>query len=275
MATIKNQLKEVVAQYLPKDLLTQLKPMAKAEVQSLMLKYASDNDISVFSARVISFINPKFDEGEFELAEADIYSFAKNCELTAEEFLIALELASERKLSNEKGEIIQLYKQIDRLTLGTVKSAYIELKKTDKNYNDDKLLIKNYLSPENAEKTPEEKQKQRIDFLTEEYRRLIKDGKVLGTVIFYGLMKKSGIETVKLKWLEHTLDRFKPEEPEKLMRSLETESLKLPKIKKNDVKTYLIDNLVYAYFRANKLNEMTEKEFIEYWENIKKNNECN
>ena len=248
--------------------------MAKAEVQSLMLKYASDNDISVFSARVISFINPKFDEGEFELAEADIYSFAKNCELTAEEFLLALELASERKLSNEKGEIIQLYKQIDRLTLGTVKSAYIELKKTDKNYNDDKLLIKNHLSPENAEKTPEEKQKQRIDFLTEEYRRLIKDGKVLGTVIFYGLMKKSGIETVKLKWLEHTLDRFKPEEPEKLMRSLETESLKLPKIKKNDVKTYLIDNLVYAYFRANKLNEMTEKEFIEYWENIKKNNEC-
>lgn len=241
--------------------------MAKAEAQSLMLKYASDNDISVFSARVISFINPKFDEGEFELAEADIYSFAKNCELTAEEFLLALELASERKLSNEKGEIIQLYKQIDRLTLGTVKSAYIELKKTDKNYNDDKLLIKNYLSPE-KEKTPEELEKQRIDFLTEEYRRLIKDGKVLGTVIFYGLIKKSGIETVKLKWLEHTLDRFKPEEPEKLMRSLETESIKLPKIKKNDVKTYLIDNLVYAYFKANKLNEMTEQEFIEYWEKI-------
>ena len=51
--------------------------------------------------RLINFINPKFEEGEAEIAEAEIYSFAKNCELTANEFILALEMSADGKLYSE------------------------------------------------------------------------------------------------------------------------------------------------------------------------------
>ena len=264
---------ELVAKYLPKDLLMQLKPMARAEVQSLMLKHCDDSQISIFSAKVINFINPKFNEGEFELAEADLYIFAKGCELTPDEFLLALKMAAEGKLSREvngNNEKITLYKQIDQLSLLTIKSAYIELKKTEKAYNDDLLLIKSALLPEIKEKTPEELKEQRINFFIEDYKRLKSDGKVLGTVIFYDLIKKSGIETVKLKWLENSLERFKPTISE-TVRGNDFEKVKMPKIKENNAKTHFIDDFVNSFIKFKKLSELTQDEFVKYWNDIYEN----
>ena len=251
----------------------QLKPMARAEVQSLMLKHCDDSQISIFSAKVINFINPKFNEGEFELAEADLYIFAKGCELTADEFLLALRMAAEGKLSREingNNEKITLYKQIDQLSLLTIKSAYIELKKTEKSYNDDLLLIKSALLPEIKEKTPEELKEQRINFFIEDYKRLKSDGKVLGTVIFYDLIKKSGIETVKLKWLENSLERFKPTISE-TVRGNDFEKVKMPKIKENNAKTHFIDDFVNSFIKFKKLSELTQDEFVKYWNDIYEN----
>ena len=60
--------KEPIAKYLPNDLQMSLKQMAKAQISQSMLKYASDSDISQFAIRLINFINPKFEEGEAEIA---------------------------------------------------------------------------------------------------------------------------------------------------------------------------------------------------------------
>ena len=248
--------------------------MARAEVQSLMLKHCNDSQIAIFSAKVINFINPKFNEGEFELAEADLYIFAKGCELTPDEFLLALKMAAEGKLSREvngNNEKITLYKQIDQLSLLTIKSAYIELKKTEKAYNDDLLLIKTALLPKIKEKTPEELKEQRINFFIEDYKRLKSDGKVLGTVIFYDLIKKSGIETVKLKWLENSLERFKPT-ISGTVRGNDFEKVKVSKIKENNAKTHFIDDFVNSFIKFKKLSELTQEEFVEFWNDIYENN---
>ena len=138
--------KEAIAKYLPNDLQMSLKQMAKAQISQSMLKYASDSEISQFAIRLINFINPKFEEGEAEIAEAEIYSFAKNCELTGNEFLLALEMSADGKLysepdTNGNSEKIKLYREVDRLKLGEVKSAYIALKRADKVFQDDLKTI--------------------------------------------------------------------------------------------------------------------------------------
>ena len=264
--------KEPIAKYLPNDLQMSLKQMAKAQISQSMLKYASDSEISQFTIRLINFINPKFEEGESEIAEAEIYSFAKNCELTANEFLLALELSADGKLysepdTNGNSEKIKLYREVDRLKLGEIKSAYIALKLADKVFQEDVKKIKAFLEPQKPEPTEEELKEQRQKFYSEEYKRLQIDGKVLGTTIFYDLIKKEGLETVKLKWLEAILDKFKPETLDKSLIN-EPQLVKLPKIKKHDAKTFFIDELVHAYFVNKKLKELSEEEFIKHWENI-------
>ena len=264
--------KEAIAKYLPNDLQMSLKQMAKAQISQSMLKYASDSEISQFAIRLINFINPKFEEGEAEIAEAEIYSFAKNCELTANEFLLALEMSADGKLysepdTNGNSEKIKLYREVDRLKLGEVKSAYIALKRADKVFQEDVKKIKAFLEPPKPEPTEEELKEQRLKFYSEEYKRLQRDGKVLGTTIFYDLIKKEGLETVKLKWLEAILDKFKPETVDKSLIN-EPQLVKLPKIKKHDAKTFFIDELVHAYFLNKKLKELSEEEFINHWENI-------
>ena len=249
-----------------------LKQMAKAQISQSMLKYASDSEISQFAIRLINFINPKFEEGESEIAEAEIYSFARNCELTANEFLLALELSADGKLysepdTNGNSEKIKLYREVDRLKLGEIKSAYIALKRADKVFQEDVKKIKAFLEPPKPEPTEEELKEQRLKFYSEEYKRLKRDGKVLGTTIFYDLIKKEGLETVKLKWLEAVLDKFKPETVDKSLIN-EPQLVKLPKIKKHDAKTFFIDQLVHAYFVNKKLKELSEEEFIKHWENI-------
>ena len=91
--------------YLHNDLVQRLPEITKAEISQSMLKWSNDEEVSVFTARVLNFINPKFnDEHEIQLAEAELYSFAKKCELTANEFLLALDLASDGKLFSEPDE---------------------------------------------------------------------------------------------------------------------------------------------------------------------------
>ena len=264
--------KEAIAKYLPNDLQMSLKQMAKAQISQSMLKYASDSEISQFAIRLINFINPKFEEGEAEIAEAEIYSFAKNCELTGNEFLLALEMSADGKLysepdTNGNSEKIKLYREVDRLKLGEVKSAYIALKRADKVFQEDVKKIKAFLEPPKPEPTEEELKEQRLKFYSEEYKRLQRDGKVLGTTIFYDLIKKEGLETVKLKWLEAILDKFKPETVDKSLIN-EPQLVKLPKIKKHDAKTFFIDELVHAYFVNKKLKDLSEEDFINHWENI-------
>lgn len=246
-----------------------------------MLKWSSEEDINKFCATICSLFNPKFNgskseqDAQSELAFATVYSFAKNCELTANEFIIAFNLAAEGKLKTEedkngKSESIQLYREIDMIKLIEIKSAYIRHKANDKMYENGKAQIREFLTPTKVELSPEEKKKERARFYASDYARLQREGKVLGSTIFYDLIKKNGLEKINIDFVEKTLSGFKPEttEPNLLNRKEDFGQGKLPRIIKNDAKTFFIDAVVEKYFQVRKLKELTEEEFIKYWETI-------
>jgi hypothetical protein len=245
-----------------------------------MLRWSNDEDVSIFTARVLNFINPKFaDQHEIELAETEIYSFALKCDLTANEFLLALELAVDGKLFSEPDENgnskkVQLFREIDRLKLGEVKSAYIYHKTIDKQYESGKAEIKAFLEPPKVEPTAEEKKQSFLQMCRTDFGRLQKEGSVLGTTEFYKYIKKNGIETVRISWLESVLERFQPETFENgLSLSKVGSLLDMPKKTKQDAKLFFINNLVKAYFEKEKLKDLSEDEFLEYWQSIyEKNN---
>ena len=239
-----------------------------------MLKSSTDEEKNVFSARVLNFINPKFDpeneELETELAEAELYAFATNCELTANEFLLALEMATEGKLSSEPDEQgnsqkIKLFREIDRLKLGEVKSAYIFHKTHDKKYEVGKSEIKAFLNPPEKELTTEEKQQIRINWLETEYRRLISEGSVFGSTSFFEIITAN--EEIKMNVVDvaNALGKFNPE------KAIGKNGEGLPIIKKNDVVTYFKDKLVASYIKKHNLKDLSLNDWINYWEKFAKN----
>ncbi|GAB0155921.1 hypothetical protein CHRYSEOSP005_11830 [Chryseobacterium sp. Alg-005] len=246
----------------------------RAEISQSTLKLSNDEVIAEFTARLLSFINPKFEsDAEAEIAEAEIYAFASKCELTPDEYFLALELAADKKLFSEPDENgnssrIQLYREIDRLKLGEVKAAYIYHKTVDEQYKIGKNNIKAFLEPPETQHTPEQKKADRTKFYIAEYRRLQLEGGVLGTVIFYDLIKKRGLKTVKVGFIEAVLSTFVPEKTENIVRKDEPEKIKIPRVQKNDPLTYFKDCIVKAYIEKENLKEFTEEAWIEYWEKL-------
>ena len=240
-----------------------------AEISQSMLKSSTDEDKNVFSARVLNFINPKFDPEnqilETELAEAELYAFANNCELTANEFMLALEMATEGKLSSEpddngNSQKIKLFREIDRLKLGEVKSAYIFHKTHDKKYETGRAEIKAFLNPPEKELTAEEKKESLIAWLEEEYRRLREYGKILGSIRFFDLITANEEINIKVQDVATGLAKFVPE--------VATGKIGegLPSIKKNDVVTFFKDGIVARYIKKHNLKELSLNDWINYWE---------
>ncbi len=243
----------------------------KAEISQSMLKLSSNEDISEFTARILNFFNPKFESpSEEELASADIYLFASRCELTADEFLLALSLATEGKLKSEidkdgNAETIKLFREIDIIKLGEVKAAYIRYKNDDEQYKKGKSDIKAFLNPPLPEPTPEEKKAQFNKFLKEEYSRLQKKGQVLGTTTFYDLIRKD-FEVVKLGFVEKFLKEFKHEVFQDENRSLEFHLASSKKVIKKDVFLSFKELFITKYIEKEKLKELSELDWILYWE---------
>ena len=262
-----------LAPYLPKDLLAKLPEITRAEISQSTLKHASDEEISVFSARVLSFINPKFnDQQEIEIAEAELYSFAKRCELTTSEYLLALELAADGRLYSEPDESgkmkrIQLFREIDRLKLGEVKSAYNHLKTIEKQHEMGKAEIKAFLQPPQPELTPEEKAAQRhqmaLKTFKEEYRRLKEYGEIWDCFTFYDIITaKMEKGLVKLKFVEATLSTFQM--PKGHIRSKDPEVIKI-QFDTNPL-NHFKKHFVLAFFLKEKLDQLNETEWLGYWE---------
>lgn len=244
-----------------------------AEISQSMLKSSTDEEKNVFSARVLNFINPKFDpeneELETELAEAELYAFATNCELTANEFLLALEMATEGKLSSEPDEQgnsqkIKLFREIDRLKLGEVKSAYIFHKTHDKKYETGKAEIKAFLNPPEKELTAEEKTKIRLEWLEEEYRRLREDGKIFGSTSFFDIITANEEIKMKVQDVANALAKYVPEV------AIGKIGEGLPLVKKNDVVTYWKDGIVARYIKKHNLKDLSLNDWINYWEKFAK-----
>lgn len=238
------------------------------------MKQSSEEEIKIFSARILNFFNPKFeDPHEEELAAADIYSFAMRCELTADEFMLALSLASEGKLKSEPDsdgnvEVIKLFREIDIIKLGEVKAAYVRYKAEDSKYKKGKVDIAAFLNPPPVESSEEEKQKIRLKFLKDEFARLHSKGEVLGSVQYYDLLRKNN-DTVKLGFVEKFVRTFIPEEYVKEERSTSVHLASSKKIIKKDLFLSFKEVFVSAYITKMKLKDGTEAEWIEHWENLR------
>lgn len=171
------------------------------EISQSMLKYSSDEVILIFCAKVLNFFSPKFSsEKELELAEVELINFAKNCDLTSDEFLYALELAADGNLYSEPDEIgkskkVQLFREIDRLKLGEVKSAYKFHKKTDKLHLEAKKEIKEITEkkPEISEEQKKAEKKKNFESLIEAIK---KNEPCNHAFLFYDfVIKKGGLKS--------------------------------------------------------------------------------
>lgn len=244
-----------------------------------MLKSSSEQDVNVFTAKVINFFNPKFEtETEVELARADIFKFALRCELTAEEFLLALNLATEGKLKSEingegGAEVIKLYRDIDSIKLGEVKAAYMRYKIEDEKYKKGKDQIRNYLNPPPPKMTSEEYEALTLENIKRDYHRFKADGKVLATPLFYDLIKQARGENIKLKFVESFLKNFVPEVAEGKLSATGTA---LPKLIKKDAYLEFQNEMIVNYVLYLKLHETSEEVWMQHWKrliNKKKENE--
>lgn len=266
-------------QYLPENLVQELLPITRAKISQSMLKFSNSDERMQFAFRVISFINPKFEDddednplSDFNLAKNELLEFSQNCQITANEFIIALDMAT-RGLLVLNGDPVKLFREIDRLKLGEVENAYLEFRRSDKLFEEDNKKIKAFLEPPKPEPTPEERKLGRKQFYEVEYARLQRNNKVLGSPIFFDLMKKNGLDKVNLKFIENVLEKFRPEELASI--SNEPKQVGIPKIIKKNVKVFFIDELVSAYIKKEKLNELSQSEWVDYWENIFNSDEKN
>ncbi|MHA7823663.1 hypothetical protein ACVVIH_12945 [Chryseobacterium arthrosphaerae] len=272
MEVLRHPGKFPLAPYLPAELVKNLPQIVKAEISQSMLKQSNDEQINIFTAKVLSYFNPKFEDPEIEeeLARADILRFAMRCEITEEEFMLALDLATEGKLKTEPDsagnvENIKLYREIDIIKLGEVKAAYLRFKNDDEKYKNGKAKIKAFLSPPEKKMTPEEYRSLTLDNIRKDYHRFKADGKVLATSVFYDLIKKTGIVKVKIDFLEKFLKNFVPEVAEGKLSSGGTS---LPNIVKKDVYVEFQNEMINHYIIHLDLHQKNEEEWIKHWETL-------
>lgn len=242
-----------------------------------MLKYASEIEVNTFCAKICSLFNPKFSgssaeqDAQSEIAFATTYDFAKKCELTAQEFILAFHLASEGKLKTESdtngnSEIVKLYREIDIIKLGEIKSAYIRFKTSDEKYKKGKNKLRSFLTPPPKQVTPEEMKELTMDNIKKDYHRFKADGKVLATPVFFDLIKKKMGGVIKLDFVDRFLKNFIPEVAEGKLTP--TGSTQLPKIIKKDVYVEFQDEIIKQYIMHLKINNYTETEWINHWEKL-------
>ena len=247
----------------------------KAEISQSMLKWSSEDEINTFCAKICSLFNPKYvgnqqeKDALMEIDFATAYSFSKNCELTADEMELAFHLATEGKLKSEidkdgNATPIQLYREVDAIKLGELKSAYIRYKRDDVGYGLGKEKIKAFLAPPEKEHTPEEQKDNRKAWFTSEFERLQKGESVLGSTHFFDLITANEEIKMNVADVAVALGKFNPE------KALGKNGEGLPIVKKNDVVTYFKDKLVASYIKKHNLKELSLEEFINYWEKFVK-----
>ncbi|WP_347219341.1 hypothetical protein [Chryseobacterium sp.] len=244
-----------------------------------MLKLSSNEEINVFTAKLLNFFNPKFEDPEIEseLARADILKFVMRCELTADEFLLALTLATEGKLRTEPNsdgntENIKLFREIDILKLGEVKAAYLRFKRDDEQYKKGKAEIKAFLNPPPPELTTEEKKEIRIKFFKDEFIRLKEKGEILGSTQFYDLLRNEH-KIVKIAFVEKFLQTAKLEELTADKRSTDVHLASSKRIIKKDPFLAFKELFVKSYITKMKLSDGTEDQWIEHWEQFRNTEE--
>lgn len=214
------------------------------------------------SARIVNMFQMKFeDSNSQELAMGEFGTFLRDYALTADEILEAYRMVAKLELVDFQGEPIVFYPNLSIGQAGKILKAYQDHKIESVQHTKGTNQIKAFLNPPAPEKTPKEKKEIRVSLLKVEFNRLQNEGKILGHHIFYELIKSTGIETVKLSFLEVVLDRI----------NLNKNKTGLLNSDGAYAKNRFIESFVKAFFEHHKLKDLSETEFVEYWENIYSN----
>lgn len=180
-----------LAPYLPEKLRSSLSQMKAAEITETSLRNADFNTKNIFIHRMLSLINPKFEEeSEMKIAKMELQDFANKCELTPKEVLLAVEMCIDGRLysePNESGfsERLRLFREIDRIKLGEIKSAYIYQKTINKQYEADTEKIKAYL--QSSQQSEESKKQKAKEDKQKAYEEMIKQTQA-GNVCRHGFL---------------------------------------------------------------------------------------
>ncbi|KUJ54010.1 hypothetical protein AR686_17640 [Chryseobacterium aquaticum subsp. greenlandense] len=246
-----------------------------AEISQAKLKYSSDDDLMRFANRVVYEIDPKFPEEDvndpndqfspLNLALNRVIDYGRRCDLTEKEFMISISMAQKGLLQID-GEKVRFFREINQAHFAQYEMGYVDFKIRDQKYQNAKDSIRTFLTPQQKEITPEELKSLRMENIRKDYHRFNADGKVLATPLFYDLIKKTRGEKIRLEFVEMFLKNFVPEIAEGKITSLG--SSQMPKIIKKDVYLEFQDEIIRQYVIHLKLNDQTEAEWINHWENI-------
>lgn len=257
-----NQLaKYPIAHSLPENLIKELPQTTIAKISQLTLKQCSDTERLQFAHQVLEFINPKFeDKAEAQYSQKILVDFASKCQLTANEFMVALEMVSKRELVID-GEPVKIFREIDRLKLGEIERAYTDFIRNDKRHELGLKKINEYLNPP-KEPTEAEKRQEWIEHLRKHHGEYQQTGKIKTAFLYYDKINRE-YEMIRLEFVENFFKNYRAEEPQKISGG----GLMPFKVVKNDAFTCFKEAYVYAFLRKIEASKMTEEEWVNHWIN--------
>ncbi|MDR3026025.1 hypothetical protein [Chryseobacterium sp.] len=248
----------------------------KAELSQSKLKWSNDEVLERFATRVILYIDPKFPDSDsdippeedpfsdYNIAKNKIKDYGKRCDLTEDEYLLALNFASKGILVVDD-QIVKIYREINQINLAEIERGYTDFKIRDQKHQNSKNEIRKFLNPPQPKLTPEEYRTLTLSNIRKDYHRFKADGKVLATSVFYDLIKNTGIVKVKLEFVEKFLKNFVPEVAE---GKLGSDGTSLPKVIKKDVFVEFQNEMINHYIIHLELHQTIEEEWIKHWETL-------
>lgn len=229
-----------------------------------MLKYSPEPILDHYATEVFQFVNKSYAfEGDGIEDFAKIKKYLKTCELTGNEFMIALNAVSSQKLLDNFGKPVLYIRDVNEGNFNLYVSAYLDFKRSNRQYEIGKERLNEFLNPP-KEPTAEEKKQIRLTWLETEYRKLAADGTVHGSTEFFKIITAKDEIKINVTDAVKVLEKFKPE------TAVGEIGKGLPLVKKHDAKTFFIDRFIASYIKKHNLKELSLNDWINYWEKFAK-----
>ncbi|MGU3377378.1 hypothetical protein [Chryseobacterium sp. M5A1_1a] len=264
---------------MPSEFVTKLPETVIAEISQPKLKFSSSEALIRFANRVVFEIDPKYSDedpdnllSDINLAINKVADFGKRCDLTENEFLIALKMAPMGLLQID-GEKVKFFREINTAQLSQYEQGYVEFKAMDQKHQNGKTEISKLLNPPTPKLTTEEYEAMTMDNIRKDYHRFKADGRVLASPVFYDLIKKNRGDKIKLQFVEDFLKNYVPQTAE---GKLTNDSTALPRVIKKDAYVEFQNEMIVNYVMYMKLHETSEELWMQHWKMLyqkSKNNE--
>ena len=251
---------------LPNQLMKQIKPIAVAKLSHWMLKLCKIEEQTMYAAKIGAFINPKGDKISIQEDFNTLLEFVQSCNLTGPEFMLALNLVSSEQLTDINNEPIKYFRDINIANFNLYVSAYKRYRDQSKEFEKGFKIVQDFLEIPPPEPTPEEKLATAKKWWIEDFKIFKAEGRLRGGTKFYDLISPM-IENVNRKWLEKLLETYTPT---KTTGSISIGKTEKPKVYEQNLLAYFQSQMVFAYIKKMKLNEVDQDAWIEHWENLYK-----